>query len=932
MVQGSPTSQNTEICLSSKGLPNLRVTRDGDPFLIHPQDDPVSETDEFLNMVPEASTGVVVQVGMGLGYSALSLMDKRPKIQNFIFFEPDTGIFIQALTCMDLKPILKDPRVMLCIGPDIDIEKITNALSRTLQLENIHILKHLPLRKAMGGDYLDCYNKVFDALISYNMEGATLIHHGEKFFNNRFAHFRTMHHHRLLQEIQNAYSGIPAIMVAAGPSLDQNIHLLSQAKDKAVIIAVDSALPALLARDITPDFVTAIDYDVYTYEKIASVSPIARGSSLVCMPWVDISVTKKFPAENVYWAFTSVTFEKWMNSCLGGNMSVGGVGTVAHLNIITAIILGCSPCVFMGQDLSYSGETDHAENVALGYSQDMEQALARSDGPRIKAIDGSLLPTRNDFISYKNMFEKIISSNPGHYINSTARGAHIEGTLVMPLESVIEKFCTRKKPHVPRSDHSKALPSPPPTGMLEELNGLKEQIRKIGPVMKRNQKNLKDALRDVTRMNKNRQDATSFAGLPKNLQKKILKIDNDNKAADRAGIIWGLLENLTMEGLRQSERMISEIKRMADQPDMYLGWLQKSLKRLSDINQTRSHYLFVLGKRVEELLWFLSREQRIADRISPKGPLKKDLTDLAQLYFDHGDYTIAKPLLLQIKAKGVESATVSYQLGCIAGFQTDFEKMAGYFNRASTQDASMGGPIQRFRRKIAAQYLGYCDEYDQYDTRSALNFLIKGALYDPDHPDIQNRFHHYLDKDIKIIEQAALNQASDLPGGLALDWEEAFKTHPGIEQAIDKQQLTRLFLGYARIRRAADQLSLALPLLDKAAALDPEDPEIQVLLADTCIANNEFDKGVACLEKAVALDINYAKCWENLGDALAGINRVEDAIAAYEKCFMATPANVGALKKIGDCHMAAGRMEAAKEAYEQLKSILENHGSEKKEQ
>jgi len=595
-----PISNSTgEICQSPDGQLNLKVIIQDKTFYLHPKEDPRSEAAPFLTIVPEASPGVVALVGIGLGYGALELVEQRPNIQNFIFFEPDVGIFIHALTCMDLKSLLKDPRVTLCVGSAINLENVTKSIGTTLQLENIHILKHSGLMKFKGTEYKNFYNKVFDALLSHNMEGATIIQHGDKLFNNRFEHFRTMHHNSPLEELRNVYAGIPAILVAAGPSLDENIHLLSDLKGKAVIICVDSALPALLSIGIHPDFVTSIDYDKYTYEKIASSAPHFKNTALICMPWVDPSVTKKFPADNIFWAFSATPLEKWINTCCGGGLSVGGVGTVAHLNLIAAIVMGCSPSIFIGQDLSYSGDSDHAKNVILGYTEDETRAMKEIDSPRIKGIDGTLLPTRNDFITYKNMFEQIIAANPGHYINSTAEGAHIEGTQVIPLKTVIDKFCTISHDiHFLKKNQFCNAPSI--TQKIDiELNALLTEIQQIKIILKKNQTILKDTLRNITRLETKRTAITSFSGLSKAIQKKISNIDENNKKIDSAMMIWRILETLTMEDLKQSKRKANEFKKLADDPDMYLSWLQKNLKRLNDINIARNNYIHVMRMWIE---------------------------------------------------------------------------------------------------------------------------------------------------------------------------------------------------------------------------------------------------------------------------------------------------------------------------------------------
>ena len=174
------------------------------------------------------------------------------------------------------------------------------------------------------------------------------------------------------------FKGIPAFIVAGGPSLDKNIHLLPSVKGKGVIISVDTVLPALLRKGVKPDFVTSIDSQNLTFEKIADVSLDVEGISLITMPWVNRKVSMIFPFERRFWWFSGHRIEKWMNRIVGGTINERGAGRVAHLNLISAIVFGCSPIVFIGQDLAYTGGATHAKNTALTGNLLMEKSLKKN--------------------------------------------------------------------------------------------------------------------------------------------------------------------------------------------------------------------------------------------------------------------------------------------------------------------------------------------------------------------------------------------------------------------------------------------------------------------------------------------------------------------------------------------------------------------------
>ena len=81
---------------------------------------------------------------------------------------------------------------------------------------------------------------------------------------------------------------IPAIVVSAGPSLAKNKHLLKEAKGKAFIAVVDSAISTVMSMGVIPDMVFTLDYKKskkhFTSEGLNKVPFVAENdsSSAVC--------------------------------------------------------------------------------------------------------------------------------------------------------------------------------------------------------------------------------------------------------------------------------------------------------------------------------------------------------------------------------------------------------------------------------------------------------------------------------------------------------------------------------------------------------------------------------------------------------------------------------------------------------------------------
>ena len=65
---------------------------------------------------------------------------------------------------------------------------------------------------------------------------------------------------------------IPSVVCAAGPTLETVLPYLNKIKNKAVIIAVDTALRSLLRYNIEPDFILLIDPQYYAANHIAGLT------------------------------------------------------------------------------------------------------------------------------------------------------------------------------------------------------------------------------------------------------------------------------------------------------------------------------------------------------------------------------------------------------------------------------------------------------------------------------------------------------------------------------------------------------------------------------------------------------------------------------------------------------------------------------------
>ncbi|RJQ72193.1 MAG: DUF115 domain-containing protein [Desulfobacteraceae bacterium] len=924
-LAANPPAPAGEVVISPGEKPNLLLaTKTGRTGSLHHYEDPAAEAKRFLEMVPENSTGVIVFLGLGLGYAALQLVRQRPGVRHFVLFELNPGIFDRALHLMDLKDLLADRRIILSVGPEPDVPEVMQPAGRALQLENAHLLQHPPSFAIDPEGYKELRDKVYEHVNKLNVSGATSVRFGSDFVANRIRQFTSMHcNSYLLESLGEAFANVPAILVAGGPSLDKNIHLLPRAKGKALIIAVDTVLPALCRQGVLPDFVTSLDPQPLTYEKLASVVPQTKGVSLITVPGTTTRVTKTFPAEARFWLFSARAMERWLNTILGGKSLTAGAGTVAHLNILSAVILKCSPIILVGQDLAFPTAQSHAQGTVLTDKSEMRIAQASdANAMWVEGNDGSKVRTNRAYFSDKEYFERIVAEQARHYINATEGGAYIKGTEVMPLAKVMERFCQDDRDIQGRLRSFRInVPPADSNRFIVEFRAVQKKISEVRKIMRRVEKLTGEVQKALLNISEQEQAGiTRYNCFPPEMRRKIEQIDGDHLLLDREQQLWSLVEELTMEGLRQRERMQHQILKLEQEPGQYLAWVAASLKMRQHINEVRSQVLSFLDGQLSWVLKHHAKEKRLRNA-ADGGQRQHALLELADLYFASEDTVLAQRTLGELLEIAPQDPEVHFRLGRVALAHTDFKKAADHFQEAATADPAMAKREDKIRKEFAGQYLAYAEKYFSLDSGTTKRMLLKGLRYRPGDLELRAKLGLLAARDLEFV-RADLSGKNEEAFGLAKEWHQDLLAEESLRAALDRNTVAELHKQYALQLVRRNDYAGAAAGYESALAYAPEDPELHINLAENCFKLGQYPRGIGHVQKAVECDRGYARSWENIGDNLYRCGEVESAIAAYERCFVALPEQAHLLRKIGDCYLALGQPHPAKEAYLQFKSLL----------
>ena len=377
--------------------------------------------------------------GLGNGMFAQALLDRLKDDAKLFISEPSSQIFEKTLQCMDLTKLLTDERVYLCLD-DINPDAFSDLLSGYTHWTNLETqiygchTGYDTLFTEAYRNFLMTIQKT-DHLVQVNKDTQEFF--AQKMVPNMLDNIKYIRESRLITDyIPKIPHDVPAIVVAAGPSLDKNIDELKRAKGKSFILAVDTAMRHLIKHGIMPDAMVTMDpgkpFDYMNDPKIKEIP-------LFCILEANHEILE---------------FHKGIKIWIRGGNLIGKLfakyhkefgpynpgGSVATAAFSVCVALEFKRVVLVGQDLAYQGNITHAGGEFSG-------VLNEKEGIKyIEGIDGNPVKSRHDWLIYLDWFEQSIKSvrDRMDVIDATEGGAMIHGSRIMTLCDVIDQYCNKE--------------------------------------------------------------------------------------------------------------------------------------------------------------------------------------------------------------------------------------------------------------------------------------------------------------------------------------------------------------------------------------------------------------------------------------------------------------------------------------------------------
>lgn len=426
---------------SKSGVDTLMLDDGTKQNFVHSQYDPIREAKIIISQYDDVEKySKVIFYGIGLGYHIETFIDKYPNIP-FCIYEPAPDIFKIFLENRDLKHILSKQ----CL--DIDFEDghngALNFLKRNVKkYEGNYLLIVLPVYEKIYqqkySDFLNAYKLLLkNSLSSFKVNLAfekRWITNGMKNFGD------VLSTPNILIERKNYFKDKPAIIAAAGPSLNDEIENLRYIKEEglAYIFSVGSAVNTLIANDIYPH--AACTYDpteknqiVFQKIKDAEIKeiPLIFGSS------VGFEVIEDYPGPKYHMITNQDTTSMYYLDIKDDENieTVRDAPTIAVVTLELLYRLGFNPIILVGQNLAHRGKYKYATGI------DYIDPIKKDESKKtiyVKDVYGREVETTEGFNCMRAQMEFYAKSfKDVEVLNATKGGACIEGTEFVPLEDIM---------------------------------------------------------------------------------------------------------------------------------------------------------------------------------------------------------------------------------------------------------------------------------------------------------------------------------------------------------------------------------------------------------------------------------------------------------------------------------------------------------------
>ncbi|MCL4456639.1 MAG: DUF115 domain-containing protein [Nitrospirae bacterium] len=882
-----------KVISSKSGKPRL-LYRDGDKeaICIHSTDDPVRCAEDAANLLGEIEKeGIIVLFGFGLGYFAEEIFKRFEKGHVLLIYDAVPEIFKAALHLKDFSHLFESESVRIALGENIEnpISTLAGFFTHVIN-GKFWVVKHHPSVGLKESAYEKFYKMLDNGLLAIKTNANTAVHLGSVFVDAFLKNIPTLIRNPGVSKLKDMFDGCCAVIVSAGPSLDKNLHLLRKLKGKAIIIAVEAALPTLMPCGIVPDIVVAIDpleKNIELFRDIPDLNKII----FILLPQHTPAVLNMYPGMMFLNSIPyNVSYQMASNFIEDKGYIEQCGGSVAHFAFSTARYIGAKTIVLMGQDLSFNPEKSHTKGFVdvseeilkeAGRKKDMRKVINEYAGTFqwVDVFNEKVL-TRSDLLSFKMNFEEAIKNFDGGVINATEGGVSIEGAANIRLVDFIDEYSSGLQ----EIDVYSKVSSITDNGVSCNMEGLLSSIEAIRArykeIKKASMKILKYIKIIQSMKAKEQQETLEFHNI-------LEKAESITKHISHPSLNLLVNYNMSLE-LYLHKQTIKGIDEIEDKWEKLEEQLERGQHYYKGLIDTITGY----NRQLDNLIIALKREKEIDSILSDESSdAKTRFYKAAMIYKKAGMTAQAVKYLLEAVTGDRSQVTVTSHGSRITDVHSAlaemYMKQFRFYNAREILEKVVGGQWsvvsgQEQGEKIK-KLSKICDEkIKAWENRKReMSKLLKKAE-ESYGGYLESGYFYFRIKDYERSEKAYLKAVSSDQGSVIS------------KQLTDHRQpttghLAAAYYGLAHTYLAMSKPEKAVEALEKAIEVDPQNPLFYRDLGFIAYQNGNVESAEAFFTRAIELAPQSVELFKLLADSYVGQGEIEKAIALYEDALLANP-------------------------------------------
>ena len=342
---------------AASGAPTLVI----EEIRIHSKHDPRREGKRLAETL-EDGTGPIIVLGFGLGYAAEAAGERFPD-RPLIIIEYRPRILMTALESRDLGRFFSERKLAVILGENPETgtgETRPGAVTAALRLfEGKPVLIRNRALMGLNAEWYGETERFITTWVSKDeVNRATLRRFGKRWVRNLAANMTVIRDAPGIAALTGCLSGtgIPALLVAAGPSLDLAAPFLPDLAERCVVAAVDTSLNFLLQRGVDPDFALVVDPQYWNFRHLDRVR--APKTRLIAESAVYPPALRR-PFRGTLLCGSLFPLGRFIEDRVDPKGELGAGGSVATTAWDFVRLLGASSIWIAGLDLAFPGLKTH---------------------------------------------------------------------------------------------------------------------------------------------------------------------------------------------------------------------------------------------------------------------------------------------------------------------------------------------------------------------------------------------------------------------------------------------------------------------------------------------------------------------------------------------------------------------------------------------